>query len=511
MKYLLGIDSGGTVTKAGLYDVEGREIATAGEPVDIVIPFEGTSERDAEQLKQAMYTVVRKVIEESGVDSKDIIGISPTGSGNGLFLFDENGNAVHNPIMSGDIRANKYVKKWTAEGLVENLFQPRTYQVIWAGQPVAILAWLRDNDPETLKKAKYAVTCKDYMRYLLTGVFLTELTESSGWSLMDTLKEDYDDELFAAAGISEYRHLFPRVIKSSEIGGYVTKEAAEATGLAEGTPVMGGMFDITACPLGTGMSDSSRLSIVAGTWSINGYIDKKPSKEIMMTTHYFTPGYFLISENSATSATNLEWFINRFMQSEKAEAKSKGLSIYDTINEMVASVDTRECPIIFVPFLFGSNASIDAKSLFIGLSGIHTKAHMLRAVYEGIVFSHLYHFEKLYKTKPKSTFEAVRISGGVTKSELWTQMFADIIGLPMEVSRAAELGILGSCMCAGIGAGYFKDADDAAKVFVSIEKAVEPRAEMNAFYQKKYSLYKKILDSLDAVWPDFDGLTAGSL
>jgi L-xylulokinase len=346
------------------------------------------------------------------------------------------------------------------------------------------------------------------MRFLLIGEFQTEITETSGWSLMDLMTKDYDDELFAAVGLSDYRHLFPRIIESSEIGGHVTKEAAIATGLAEGTPVMGGMFDISACPLGTGVSDSSRMSIVAGTWSINGYVDKKPSKEIMMSTLYFTPGDFLVSENSATSATNLEWFINRFMQREKAEAKEKGQNIYDTVNEMVASVDTRDCPIIFLPFLFGSNANIDAKSLFIGLSGIHTKAHMLRAVYEGIVFSHQYHFEKLYKTKPKSTFEAVRISGGVTKSELWTQMFADIIGLPMEVSYASELGILGCVMCAGIGAGHFKDADDAAAVFVSIEKTVYPNEEMTVFYQKKYSLYKRILDSLDTVWPDFDGLTS---
>ena len=509
MKYLLGIDSGGTVTKAGLYDVEGREIAIAGEPVDIVIPFEGTSERDAEQLKQAMYGVIRKVLEQSGIDSRDIIGISPTGSGNGLFLFDESGNPVHNPIMSGDMRAKEYVKQWNAEGIVQNIFQPKTFQVIWAGQPVAILAWLRDNDPETLKKAKYAVTCKDYIRFLLTGEFQTEITEASGWSLMDTLKKDYDEELFEAVGLSEYRNLFPRIIESSEIGGYVTKEASIATGLAEGIPVMGGMFDISACPLGTGVSDSSKMSIVAGTWSINGYVDKKPTTEVMMCTRYFTPGDYLISENSATSATNLEWFINRFMQHEKAIAKEKGESIYDTVNDMVASVDTRDCPIIFLPFIFSTNANIDAKSLFIGLSGIHTKAHMLRAVYEGIVFSHQYHLEILYKTKPKSTFEAVRISGGVTKSKLWTQMFADITGLPMEVSLASELGILGSVMCAGIGAGQYKDAEEASDVFVSIAKTVYPNAEMTAFYQKKYNLYKKIIESLDDVWIEFDRLGQG--
>ena len=506
MKYLLGIDSGGTYTKAGLYDVDGNEIAVAKEPVDIIFPAEGMNERDAEQLKQAMYSVVKCVLEQSGIDSKDIIGISPTGQGNGLYLFDEDGNATHNPIMSGDMRAKEYVKKWIAAGLVENVFQPKSFQTIWAGQPIAILAWLSDNDPETLKKSKFAVTCKDYIRYLLTGIFLAEITEASGWSCLDTLKGDYDDDFFSATGLLEYRHLFPKVIESAEIGGHVTKEAAELTGLAEGTPVMGGMFDITACPLGTGILDSSKLSIVAGSWSINSYIDTYPSNEIMMSTRYCVPGYYQISENSATSATNLEWFINRFMQYEKKEAKAQGLNFYDMVDEMVESVDTRECQIFFLPFLFGTNANIDAKSAFIGLSAIHTKAHMARAVYEGIVFCHQYHLEKLYKVKAKETFDTVRISGGVTKSVMWVQMFADILGLPMDVSTTDELGILGSVICAGIGAGQYKDADEAVAKFLSLEKTVYPDEKKHAYFVKKYDLYKTLLDALDPVWSKFDAL-----
>jgi len=503
MKYLLGIDCGGTLTKAGLYDTEGREIAIAQEPVEFNTPAEGMIEREAKDIKNAMTCVISKVLEHTGVDSADIVGICPTGQGNGLYLLDENGNAAHGFIMSGDMRAKDYVKKWTSEGIIDNVFKPKTYQTIWAGQPVALLAWLRDNDPETLNRSKYAITCKDYIRFLLTGEVRAEMTETSGWSCLDTLTGEYDDDLFAAVGISEYRRLFPPVILSTDVGGYVTKEAASATGLTEGTPVVGGMFDITACPLGTGVLDSSRLSIVAGSWSINSYVDIKPSSNVFMTTRYVVPGYYLLSDASATSASNLEWFINRLMQNEKEYAKADGHDVYKTVNEMVASVDTRDCPVFFLPFLFGTNSSIDAKSAFIGLSGIHTKAHMLRAVFEGIVFCHKYHLENLYLTKPKDSFEAVRISGGVTQSELWVQMFADITGLPMEVSTAKELGVLGSAMCAGIGCGQYKDEEEAAEKFVSIEKTVYPNEDTSAYYEKKYALYKSILDSLSDVWSEF--------
>ena len=501
MKYLLGIDCGGTVTKAGLFDIEGKEIAIAQESVEIIVPAEGMLERDLEQVKNATITVIRRVLEQTGVDSADIIGISPTGQGNGLYLIDENGNASRNPIMSGDTRAKDYVKKWNAEGLVENVFLPKTYQIIWAGQPVAILAWLRDNEPETLKRTKYAFTCKDYLRYLLTEEARVDMTETTGWSLMDIKKGEYDDELLAVTGLTEYKHLLPPIILSTDVGGYVTRAAAEATGLNEGTPVMGGMFDITACPLGTGVLDPSRISIVAGSWSINSYLDTEPSANVFMTTRYVVPGYYLLSEASATSASNLEWFINRFMQKEKEE------DVYKIVNEMVASVDSKDCMVFFLPFLFGTNANIDAKSAFIGLSGIHTKAHILRAVFEGIVFCHQYHLEKLYLTKPKETFEAIRISGGVTQSELWVQMFADITGLPMEVSTAKELGVLGSAMCAGIGCGQYKNASEAAEKFVSIEKTVYPDEQKAAFYEKKYRLYKNILDSLNDVWADFSAIS----
>ena len=506
MKYLMGIDSGGTVTKAGIYDSEGHEIATAQESLEIIFPAEGMNERDAGQLKEATYGVIRQVLEKSGVDKRDIAGISPTGQGNGLYLFDENGQATHNPIMSGDMRAKDYVKKWNAEGLVDGVFLPKTFQTIWAGQPVALLAWLRDNDPGVLGRTSFAVTCKDYLRYLLTGEFYAEITEASGWSLVDLLKGDYDDELFEAAGLTEYRRLLPPIKGSAEVCGGVTKEAARLTGLAEGTPVMGGMFDIAACPLGTGVLDSSKMSIIAGSWSINSYIDTEPSSDLFMSIRYFDPGYYLLSESSATSATNLEWFIGRIMQKEKEEAAKQGQGIYDIVNEMVASVDTRDCPVFFLPFLFGTNVSLDAKSAFIGLSGIHTKAHLLRSVYEGVVFSHQYHLENLYRVKPKDTFNAARIAGGATRSDLWVQMFADVTGLPMEVSAVDELGLLGSAICAGIGSGLYKDSKDAGEKFVTIEKTVYPDEEMVKVFSKKYSLYKKILEAMDSVWPEYGKL-----
>ncbi len=505
MKYLLGIDNGGTVTKAGIYDTTGQAVAISQRTLDMIIPHEGMCERDAGEIEAANTAVIRDVIERAGISGQDIISISVTGQGNGAYIFDENGAPVRNPILSGDIRANEYVKRWYADGLVEKIFLPKACQVVWAGQPIALLAWLRDNEPDVLARARHLVTSKDYTRYLLTGRFCSELTESSGWGCMDVRKGAFDPEIFEAAGLSEYFGLMEDVIASTDVGGYITESAAAKTGLCAGTPVTGGMFDITACAIGTGVVDSGKLCIVIGSWSINEYIDTSPVQaiDLFQSSRYVLPGYYLMLEGSATSAANLDWFVKRLMD---REAKEPG-NVYEKINEMVMSVDTRDCPVLFVPFLYGSNANIDARSLFIGLRGIHTKAHMLRAVYEGIVFCHRYHIEKLFRYR--KDFNAVRISGGGTKSDVWLQMFADIIGLPMEITEAQETGTLGAAMCAGVGVGQYPGMVQAADKFVKLKKTVCPNAESSRFYEKKYQLYKKVLDSLDGVWEDFNAISRG--
>ena len=506
MKYLMGIDCGGTLVKAGIYDVEGNEAALSQRPFENLTPAPGWNERDGNAFREAVFDVIADAVKKSGVNTADILSISFSGQGNGLYLTDDEGNFTRNPILSSDNRARDIIKKWISSGLIARVFRPHTFQDIWAAQVISLLAWVSQNEPETMAKTKHVLSAKDYIRHMLAGVFCGELTESSGWSCMDVKTGEYVPEIFESVGLMEYMPLMPKAIQSTDIAGAVTKEAAARTGLCAGTPVSGGMFDITACPLGTGILDNTKLSIVIGSWGMNQYIDKQPARDLFMTSRYILPGYYLLSEGSATSAANLEWFIDRFMRQEKAEAKAAGKNIYQTVNEMVSGIDTHDCPIIFLPFLFTSNANIDAKSVFVGLLAAHTKAHMLRAVYEGIAFCHKYHLERLYKNRARENFDAVRISGGGTRSSVWVQMFADIIGLPMEVPAAEELGVVGAAMCAGMAVGQYKNANEAAEKFVKVKAAVHPDSELVPYYEQKYQLYKKVLASLDGAWAGFDAL-----
>ncbi|MEI6101526.1 MAG: FGGY-family carbohydrate kinase [Eubacteriales bacterium] len=497
MKYLMGVDSGGTVTKAGIFDLCGKEIAIARKKFDIILPGDGKVERDINQFKNASLDAIKEVIEQSGINPTDIAGIALTGQGNGMYMFDERGEPTYNGILSGDMRAKEYIKRWNTDGTLDRIL-PKTKQILWSGQTTALVAWFADHEKEALEKTKTIVTCKDYIRYLLTGKFCMDLTQASGFSAMDLDTRKLDPEIFNALGILEHMDKFPsEIYKSCDVCGHVTGEASARTGLLKGTPVMGGMFDIAACAIASGVVDESILCLIIGTWGINEYVSKKPvvSKDMFMSTHYCIDGYYLMDEGSATSASNLDWFIDRFMTDG-----SKQNFVYDEVNSLIESVPYNDSTLLFFPLLYGTNVNIDAKAGFIGLSARHTKAHMLRAIYEGVVFCHMHHIEKLYKFRDKP--EIVRISGGGTKSGLWVQMFADCLGLPVEVSEANEMGVMGSAMCAGVGVGLFADMKDAVNAFVRISQVYQPKEERRNYYQKKYKAYKKFLEALDGVWKE---------
>lgn len=499
-KYLLGIDNGGTVTKAALYSLSGKEVAIASQKTTMIMPKPFHTERDINELWNANVTVIKEVLKKSNIDSEQIAGVSITGHGNGLYLTTKSGDPTYNGIISTDNRAKSYIEKWYANPRFESEILPKTMQSVWAGQPVALLAWLQDNKPEVIENTDYVFMVKDLIRFKLTGEAYLELTDISGTNLINVKDQCYDLHLLEFFGLSKMLPKLPPLKQSTDICGYVTKEAALATGLKEGTPIAGGIFDIAASAVASGLVEEDKLCIVAGTWSINEYITRKPivDKDLFMTSIYCLSDYWLTTEASPTSASNLEWFIEKFMSVEKQEAEKQGSSIYDLCNELVASTEPEESNLLFFPFLFGSNTVPNANSCFIGMNSWHQLKHFLRAVYEGIVFSHLYHIERL--TKYNDQLESSRIAGGVTKSAIWLQMFADCLQIPLEIVEVKEHGTLGTAMCAGVMTGYYRSIDEAARNMVHVEHIIKPNPNRAEVYATKYKLYKETLEKMEQIW-----------
>jgi len=500
-KYLLGIDNGSTVSKAALFTIEGEEIATAARKVNLIEPKPGWSERDMDETWNSTAGAISEVLAESGIDPGEIAGIACTGYGNGICLVDKQGRPVRNAINSTDSRAQSYVDKWLADGVNEKVL-PKTTQCVWAAQPAALFLWLRDNEPAAIDKTRWVLMCKDYIRYRLCGQINAELTDMSGASLMNVVTGKYDDEVLELFGILEMKELLPPIIKSADIAGAVTAEAAAQTGLKAGTPVAGGMFDIDACGLASGIIDERQMSLVAGTWGNNQYIAKEPliDKDLFMTSCYSIPGWYLMLEGSPTSASNLEWFVTEFLAAEKNAAEKNGKSVYELCNEMVASVSAQETSITFLPFLYGSNVGAGAKSCFVGLEGFHTRAHVVRSIYEGIVFGHNTHLQRLLNFREPP--EVIRFTGGAARSKVWVQMFADCFQIPVQIPAGTQLGALGAAIAASVACGCYSSYAEAVHAMTSIARRHDPDPDKKEIYAAKYERYKKVLASLSPIWKD---------
>ena len=184
------------------------------------------------------------------------------------------------------------------------------------------------------------------------------------------------------------------------------------------------------------------------------------------------------------------------------QCKAEGKSIYTIANELVASLSAYDyCP-IFLPFLMASNVNPNAMGSFVGLSNYHTRAHIMRSVYEGIAFSHRYHFDKLLATR-ETPPRSIHLAGGAVHSAVWTQMFADIMHLPIETVQANETGTLGCAMAAAVACGDYPDIQTAAKNMTKISRVVHPIEENTKAYGQKYQLYLQVIASLDPVWAEF--------
>ena len=509
MKFFLGLDNGGTTTKAALYDRDGREVGVSNMETRMLAPKPGFTERDMEEMWQANCKVIRDVLEKTGTAPEDVAGVAICGHGKGLYLWGKDGKPVRNGIISTDNRAYAYPAKWREDGTEEKVFA-LSCQHIMACQPVSLLAWLRDNEPEVMDKIEWVFECKDYVRFRLTGEAKGELTDYSGANFVNLHTGEYDDELLKLFGLEQLRDALPPLCSATGIAGYVTEEAAALCGLKPGTPVAGGMFDIDACCLAVNVIDEERICMIAGTWSINEYPRKTPVTDgtVMMNSLFCLPGYYLIEESSPTSAGNNEWFVKTLLPELRAEAKAAGKSVYDTMNAWVESIPAEEFVPIFLPYLMASNVHPNAKGTFLGLSVNHTRAHLVRSVYEGIVFCHKFHLDKLLATRDKLP-DCVRLAGGAAKSKVWTQMFADILGLPVETVDVAETGALGCAIAAATAVGEYESIDAAARAMCKVGERVEPNPAVRAAYERRYALYHRAIECLDGLWDDMQACIEG--
>lgn len=496
--YLLGVDCGGTYIKAAVFDHTGKQLSLVKKRNECLTPGIGMAEYDQDTLWKLACACIRNAIVRANVSPDAIACVGISGQGCGVYAVDAKGGNIRNAISSSDQRAAAYAQRWKEDGTSASVME-QTFRAPTAGHPVTILAWLKDHEPENYYKISRVFAMKDLLIYRLTGNAVAGMGCQSASCLMDVNTGRFLPSLAQTFGVQEMDGKFGETKWDVEICGQITSEAAMACGCAAGTPVCGGCHDVVASIIAMGIEDSQPCFVITGTHAINGYLSEHPvlSEKVTSTELFAVPGSYLIEESYPASSGVLEWVIDALYE----DSDRPRSEIYGEVSGLVEDVAPESCDLVFLPYLRGRRDNIATRAAWIGLMPSHTRAHMLRATYEAVAFTHMWHLENLFCTR--SVPETIRMAGGATNSSVWSQMFADVIGIPMEVVPKEELGSKGAAIVAAVAIGIYPDLKSAIEHMASRRVLVRPRLDANEVYKRKYERFKAIVKETDSLWPYF--------
>jgi L-xylulokinase len=260
--------------------------------------------------------------------------------------------------------------------------------------------------------------------------------------------------------------------------------------------VASGLHDVDACLIGTGAQSPGVLSIIAGSFSINQTVSDRPAlDERWLTRAFIEPGSWLHLGVSPASASNLEWFARELWRDDTGDADRQ--EVFRSIERGVRAASGRPREVWYLPFLYGSPIDNQASAAFVGLRGWHSRDDMARALFEGVVFNHLWHIDAL---RSAFSFRTARLTGGGCRSSAWSQMFSDAVGIPVVTTECEESGALGAAMCAGIAIGRYASIDEAAAALVRVRHTFEPDPRAAADLAEAMSRYRTLAASLGPFW-----------
>jgi len=481
----IGVDVSTTASKALAVDERGQVVAIASRPHDLSTPRPLWSEQSPQQWWEASSAAIRAVVEQVGAENVAAVGL--TGQMHGLTTLDAKGEIVRPAMLWNDQRSGPQCAAITEKVGAHKLFQV-TGSLMLPGFTAPKLAWLRDNEPESYKRIAHILLPKDYLRYRLSGAFVTDVADGSGMGLMDIGKRAWSDEMIAAFDFP--RAWLPALCESPEVCAHVNEAGSAATGLKVGTPIVGGAGDQPAGAVGGGITKPGMTSLTVGTSGVvftsADHYAPEPEGRLHTFCHAI-PGAWFYMGVMLSAAGSLRWLHDTLTPDRS----------YEQLSEMAGSVPPGSQGLLFMPYLTGErhpHPDPMTRGGFVGLTIQHELPHMVRAVMEGVAFGmrDLLELLKAQGTLPVSA----AVSGGAANSPVWSQLLADIVNLPLYTVNSTEGGALGAAILGAVGAGAWPDVPSACADLIHPVSEVPPVAANVSRYEALYPLYRELYPEL---------------
>lgn len=491
MKYLLGVDLGTSGTKTVLFDEIGTVISSKTIEYPMYQEKNGWAEQEPTDWWNATRDTVKAVIEESKVDNGDIAGLGISGQMHGLVMLDEKGEVLRKSIIWCDQRTAKECEEITEKVGAERLIEITANPAL-TGFTASKILWVRNNEPEIYAKCAHILLPKDYVRYMLTGDFATEVSDASGMQLLDIANRCWSEEVLEKLDID--KKMLAKVYESPEVTGTITEEVAKITGLKSGTIVVGGAGDNAAAAVGTGVVEDGKAFTTIGTSGVVFAHTDEITIDPKGRVHTFccaVPGAWHVMGVTQGAGLSLKWFRDNFCTSEMETAKGMGVDPYYLMDKQAEKSPIGCNKLIYLPYLMGERTphlDPDCRGVFFGLSAIHTKYDMLRAVMEGVTYSQRDSVEVLKSMGAK--IDQMLACGGGGTSSLWRQMLADTYNCPVMTAQSKEGPALGVAILAAVGAGIYKSVPEACKILVKTNPPQEPIEANIKAYEAYYNIYR---------------------
>lgn len=490
----LGIDIGTSNVRSAVFTDRGKPLGYSIKELKIYEPSPGWAEQEPRELWFKTLQTAREAIKMSGSSPNDVASISFSGQMHSISVIDKKGDVLFKLATGFDQRAGpeseELSKLISPRELYERTGCPPLFSYI-----LPKILWIKRNKPEIFHRAYKFLSAKDYVIHKILGKAYLDYSVASGSQLLNIHKLKWDNRVLEIAGIGEEK--LPILKDEFKPVGELPASIAKKIGLKQGIPIVLGASDGALSSVGLGAFKKGVTALDLGSSGAIRACFGKPifdeSEQMRLFCYYLGLKKWLVGGAINNAGLPLRWFKNKFGYQEIQEAKEKGISPYQIMDREARKVELGSENLLLIPFLSGERFPIrdyKAKGVLLGLTYTHSRAHLLRAIMEGVAFT----FRSIMETmeEQRIRINQVRISGGGAKSELWKQILADVLGKTIVETKVKEASVLGAAMAGAISSGVYRSLAGAGDNMVKVFKKRQPVEENRRRYNKYYQIYKDL-------------------